>query len=181
MKIPSFEEVQEARESFLELWRLYWLENALFTWQWWLLLVTVIITWATWWKFVDKKRIHLILNFGLLMGIISLILDMIGLNHGAWGYPIRLYWAFIPPLLPYDLTYLPVVFMLVYQRFGNTALQAFIAFTVTSAIISFVFEPFFEWIGVYKPYTWKHIYSFPIYIIIACFVRFLVGIFEKRA
>jgi hypothetical protein len=43
----------------------------------------------------------------------------------------------------------------------------------------FVGESLFEWIGVYKKYTWKHVYSFPIYIALAFFVRFLVGIFEK--
>jgi hypothetical protein len=180
LKNPSFEDVQEARKNFLDIYHKYWSENALFTWQWWFLLITVVLSWIVWWKVVDKQRIHLIFNFGCLIAIISFVLDMIGLNHGAWAYPIRLYWACIPPLIPYDLTYIPVVFMLIYQRYGNNTKKAFLAFTITSAIISFIVEPFFIWIGVYRLYWWKHSYSFPIYIVIAFFVRFLVGIFEKH-
>ncbi len=119
------------------------------------------------------------LNFGFIFAIISVILDMVGVNHMAWAYPISLYWSFVPPLLVYDLTYLSVIFMLVYQRYGTNTIHALLAFTITSAIISFVFEPFFEWIGFYKSYTWKHIYSFPIYTSIACLVKFLVDFFEK--
>lgn len=44
---PMFDVVQEARKIFLEMWRKYWLENALFTWQWWFLLITVIFTLAS--------------------------------------------------------------------------------------------------------------------------------------
>lgn len=97
MRNPSFDEVQEARKHFLELWHEYWLEHVLFTWQWWLLLLVVIISWTVWWKFVDKKRIHVMLNFGFILAIISVILDMVGVNHMAWPYPICLYWSFIPP------------------------------------------------------------------------------------
>ncbi|WP_391563896.1 CBO0543 family protein [Paenibacillus cremeus] len=178
---PSFDEVNEMRKKFLDSYHEYWLENAFLTWQWWLLLITVICSWVVWWKVVDKRRIHLILNFGFLYGIISLILDMVGMNHLLWAYPIRLYWAFIPPLLPFDLSYLPIIFMLVYQRYGRkSTTKVLIAFTITSAIISFVVEPFFHWIGIYEMYKWKYIYSFPIYITLAFLVRFLVGIFERK-
>lgn len=49
---------------------------------------------------VNKNQIQLILNYGLILAFISLLLDMVGQNYGLWAYPIRLYWAFIPPLVP---------------------------------------------------------------------------------
>lgn len=178
---PSYEEVMEERKKFLALFREYWLDHAFLTWQWWSLLITTILFWILWWKFVDKTRTQLILNFGLIVAIISLILDMIGINHVAWSYPIRLYWAFIPPLLPFDLTYVPVSFMLVYQRCGNTLGSFLIAFAIVSAFFSFVIEPFLNLIGVYKTYTWKYVYSFPVYILTACISKFLVHILSSHS
>ena len=108
------------------------------------------------------------------------MLDMIGFNYGAWAYPIHLYWAFIPPLVPYDLFYLPIIFMLVYQGYGQVWKYFLIAIFITSAFISFLIEPLFIWIGIYVEYKWKHIFSFPIYILLACFVKVLVELINKK-
>lgn len=179
-RVFLFNDVQDKRLDFLASYHDFWTEHAFLTWQWWFLLITTILVWILWMKKVDKKRIHLILNYGLIIGIISLIFDMIGTNHGAWAYPIRLYWSFIPPLLPFDLTYIPVVNMLIYQRYGKKWTNYLTANFITSAIISFVIEPFFQGIGIYVTYHWKHIYSFPIYILLACFVKVVVEFINKK-
>ncbi|MFD0824505.1 CBO0543 family protein [Neobacillus sp. M.A.Huq-85] len=175
-----FKDVQDKRMDFIKSFHEYWTNNAFLTWQWWLLLLTTIIMWIIWVKNVDKERTHLILNYGLIFGIFSFIFDMIGTNHGAWAYPIRLYWAFIPPLVPFDLTYLPVIFMLIYQRYGQRWTYFLIALFFTSAVISFLIEPLFHMSGIYVMYKWKYIYSFPIYIFLACFVKVLVELINKK-
>jgi hypothetical protein len=175
-----FKDVQDKRMDFLKPFREYWINHELLTWQWWMLLITLILVWVIWVKTVDRKRTQLILNFGLFVGIISTILDMVGTNHGLWAYPIRLYWAFIPPLVPYDLAYLPVIYMLVYQRHGQRWLNFLLVMIVVSAILAFIIEPLFNWMGIYVLYKWKYIYSFPIYILLACFVKFLVELINKK-
>jgi hypothetical protein len=177
---PSFKQVNEARKAFISAYHQYWLEHSLFTWQWWFLLITAVGFWITWWILVDKTRIHTILNFGLILAIISIILDMLGMNYNAWAYPIRLYWAFIPPLLPYDLTYIPITYMLTYQRYGNSFVKSLIAFTIVSVFPSFMAESFMQWIGVYQVYNWKHIYSFLIYVLIACVSWFVVRCLSSK-
>lgn len=176
---PAFDDVNTARQYFLDVCHQYWLYHARFTWQWWFLVITITAVWVLWWRVVDKKRIHLIANFGLIFALFAVMFDMIGLNHSAWAYPIRIYWALDPPLLISNITYLPVAFMLVYQRYGGSTPKLFTAFTLTSAIISFVFEPLYSWLGIYEPITWKFIYSFPTYIALAMLVRLIVGILEN--
>lgn len=48
------------------------------------------------------------------MGIISSILDVIGIDILLRGYPIKLFFM-IPPLFPADLTVIPVAFSLAYH------------------------------------------------------------------
>jgi xanthine/uracil permease len=175
-----FKDVQDKRIKFLESYHKFWLENAFLSWQWWILLVTSILSWVIWIKFVDKKRTHLILNYGLFISGLSVTLDVIGTNHAAWAYPIHLYWAFIPPLIPFDLCYIPVIFMLVYQRYGQHWINFVIALIFTSAFISFIIEPLFHWIGIYALYRWKYIYTFPIYILMACLVKVLMELISKK-
>ncbi|MBP1930110.1 CBO0543 family protein [Ammoniphilus resinae] len=175
----SFEDVNELRRDFLDAYLEYWYEHAFLTWQWWVLLILTLLFWILWYKFVDKKRIHLVLNFGLIIGIIAFIFDMVGINHMAWGYPIRLYWAFIPPLLPFDLTYIPVSFMLIYQKYGHSWRKFMIGSLLVSGVFSFVAEPILTWMGIYQMYNWRHIYSFPIYTFIACVVKIVVDTLNK--
>ncbi|WCK55227.1 hypothetical protein PP175_04365 [Aneurinibacillus sp. Ricciae_BoGa-3] len=177
---PSFEDVNQLRRNFLNAYHVYWLKHVFLTWQWWTLLLTVILFWVVWWKFLEKTRIHEILNYGLTIGIIAFIFDMVGMNHTAWAYPIRLYWAFIPPLLPFDLTYIPVSFMLVYQRYGESWIKSIIGFAIAAAVFSFGAEPLLNWMGVYQIYKWKYIYSFPIYILMACFVKVVVYTLNRK-
>jgi hypothetical protein len=161
-KVLLFKDVQDKRLDFLKSLHEYWINNAFLTWQWWFLLLTTIIMWIVWIKNVEKKRTDLILNYGLILGVFSLIFDIIGTNHGAWAYPIRLYWAFIPPLIPFDFTYIPVIFMLVYQIFRKRWAYFLIALFLTSGVVSFLIEPLFHSIGIYVMYKWEYIYSFPI-------------------
>lgn len=177
---PSFVVVNQLRKRFLNAYHEYWLKHSFLTWQWWVLLLTVILFWVVWWRFVDKKRIHSILNYGFIIGYIAIIFDMLGMNHLLWAYPIRLYWADIPPLLPFDLSYIPTIFMLVYQRYGHNWIKSIIAFLIVSAVFSFGFEPLLKWIGIYQAYKWNHIYSFLIYFIMACSVKFLVDFLNRK-
>jgi hypothetical protein len=175
-----FEDVQSKKLNFLKAFHEFWINHAFLSWQWWFLLLTTILIWIVWIKNVDKTRTLLILNYGLIYGIFSFILDMIGTNHGAWAYPIRLYWAFMPPLVPFDLSYLPVIFMLTYQRYGRRWFNFLLALIFISAFISFIIEPLFHWMGIYVMYKWKYMYSFPIYIVLAYLVKVLVELINNK-
>jgi hypothetical protein len=130
-----------------------------------------------WIKLVDRKRILEISLFGtLLVGVIS-ILDALGMELGLWGYKYNIT-PLLPGLLPVNFSVLSVLGMFLYQYFRSWK-TFLIALTVLCCLLSFVGEPFMEYIGVYQRYGWKYWYSLPIYIVKPIVIRLMVTMLMK--
>lgn len=170
---PSFEELEKVRKEFLDLEREYWVQNDLFSFDWWFLFLLSIILWIVWWKFADKKNLTQISLYGLFVGIESVLLNVTLTNSMVWGYQNTLFYLFSPILVPYDLAMMPVVYMLAYQKFikWKTFLIANISISV---VFTFVVEPTLEWLKIYKEYNFPSIYSLLIYILIAIVSKWIV-------
>ncbi len=169
----SYKDVFDANRNFRDLAFEHWRSNELFTFDWWFLLILSIVPWFIWWKLLDKNRKTSIIMFGLFIALFSAIFEHIGENVALWwGYKTRL----IPTLtflFPFDFTFLPVSFMLVYQFFNKW--RSFVkGMLVLSLGGAFVFEPLLHWMDIYVLYTWKYVYSFPIYFAMGIFFKWLV-------
>jgi hypothetical protein len=164
--VLSFEELEQIRELYNQQAFINWLRVDLFSVNWWLLLIIFVVPWIIWWKIVDRKRLAEILIYGMLIGIISTLLCIIGYNLMLWGYPNRLISFLMPPLFPIVLTVLPVMYMLMYQYF-QSKFAFIIASLIMSAFAAFVAEPIFVKMQMYVEYHWTHLYSFPIYFLMA--------------
>lgn len=149
-----------------------WLRNDVFGFRWWLLLGVFAVSVYAWLRMADKSRLSEIGMFAVLVGIITLVLDELGVEMTLWDYPTDLIPLF-PPLTAIDLASLPMVYSLIFQRFGTW--KSFIMATIfMAALFCFVLEPIFVWVGVYQTLTWKYQYGFPIYITMAIVIRWLV-------
>ncbi|SDE29386.1 hypothetical protein SPACI_048760 [Sporomusa acidovorans DSM 3132] len=74
-----------------------------------------------------------------------------------------------------DTSVLPITYMLIYQY--NSKWSSFlIAIVIMSAFFSFIAEPFLVWLGIYELITWKHYYSFPLYILYGVILKFIVDL-----
>lgn len=174
----SFEEIIEIQNKSIEAQQQHWLNNELFTFQFWLLIVILIIPWLIWWKLVDRKRLMEILVYGLLVHTLVTVLDEIGCQLNLWEYRYDIEPLF-PRLIPINFTALPIVYMFLYQYFNKW--KYFLAANViAAAIMSFIIEPIFVWLDIYELFGWKHVYSFPIYIIIAIFFKLAMKIIFKK-
>ncbi|WP_166238297.1 CBO0543 family protein [Paenibacillus turpanensis] len=143
---------------------IYYREHELFTWQWWFLIALTIVPWLLWFLVRRKDIQARLLLGGLFSALIALVLDLIGSQFGVWRYGIKAVPS-VPPLIPYDLTLIPVTYMLVRQYCKSDAV--FVRGTlVLSAGAAFVFEPILEYINVYHSHYWEHYFSFPIYFLI---------------
>ena len=167
----------EAKKNYRDISMEHWLSAEVWQWQWWISLALAVIPLYIWWKLLDKKRIFEICVYGLLVNIFASYLDVVGSEFVWWDYPIRLI-PNLPRLLPIDFTVIPVVYMLVYQYFPKWKSFIIVNFIV-SAIFSFAMEPLMIWMNLYKLETWKLIYSFPIYILIAVICKATVNAFQK--
>lgn len=171
---PSYDDIQEIRRTLREATNEHWLYNDLFRGNWWLNLVLTFVPWIIWWKIVDKEKVFQILTYGLLVSILSILLDIIGVNLVWWGYPDKLL-PMVPPVFPIDITIVPIINMLLYQYFPTW--KSFLkAKIVVAAAYSFIFEPVLVKMNLYALHTWKHWYSFPTYIIMALSLRWVVGL-----
>lgn len=154
----------QQQKILTHLWAQYWLKNEVFTLTWWILLTITVLPWFLWWKYVDKKRITHIFLYGLCVVVIVTLLDILGRNRTLWTY-----WYELQPLTPHlevaDYTILPITYMMIYQYFAKWK-SFLLVDTCFSLISSFIIEPTAVWLGIYSEINWKHIYSFPIYILI---------------
>lgn len=168
----SYEDVKDAREQLRDVSMQDWLQNALFTWQWWMLVAATIIPWILWIHYVDKKRIRDIFTFGLLLCAFSCLLDNLGTFFVLWGYEIKL----IPlplQLIPADFTVIPVTYMFIYQWWParKTLIPAAIG---VSAFFAYVVEPVFQVVDIYRDHPpWNHTLSFLGLTLVAMISRFI--------
>ncbi len=168
----SFEEIIKARRELQDLTVAHWLQDDLYKWTWWLNVVLTIAPWIIWWKLVDRKRVLEILAYGLLVTMTSTLMDEWGTQAVFWGYPDVML-PFIPRLFPIDYVLIPVIYMLVYQYFSEWK-PFIIASVILAAVFAFALEKAMEGLGLYQLYTWKSIYSFPIYFALAVFWKWVV-------
>jgi len=170
--VPSHEMIFELEKQLTHTRIENWLKQDLFSFQWWLLLAVLIIPWFIWWRYVDKTRLTEITLYGAITLILAAFLDAILSELVIWEYNhyVIPLW---PRLISADFTLLPVTYMFIYQYFRQWK-QFLLGMFVVSALYSFVGEPLLIWLDIYKLHGWKHIYSFPIYIVMAVIVKWLV-------
>lgn len=165
----SYEKIEYIQKTLVQLEIQYWLENSLFTSAWWVLLASAIIPWMIWIKYVDRSKFPEIILFGMLWMIFAIVLDEISSTWMLWSYPRKLF-PTIPPLIPADLTIVPVMFMFVYQ-YTATVKMYMIWSIIVSALFSFVIEVIFVHFDLFKMYQWEHWYSFISFIIVAAIIK----------
>jgi hypothetical protein len=149
-----------------------WLQEDLFHFRWFFLIGVFVFSAFLWWKLVDKSRLPEITLHAGLTAIITLILDEIGEELTLWEYPSDIL-AIFPPLSAVDLASLPMIYSLIYQYF-TTWKSFFRATLIMATIFCFILEPLLVWTDFYQVLKWKYYYGFPIYILMAIFIRWLV-------
>lgn len=152
----------------------YWLNYSAFKWTWWFLLFWTIFPLFIWWKFIDRKRFLEISFFGVLISICAGILDSAGVFNLLWTYPYSIV-SFLPNFFPIDYVVLPVVFMLIYQKYSGWK-GYIIVVTIVSSFLSLVLDPVIVWMNLYQPLAWQYIYSVPVFVFMSCFCKWLTMI-----
>ncbi|MDE5413639.1 CBO0543 family protein [Alkalihalobacterium chitinilyticum] len=154
-----FKQLHEINNEHIQLWT----EYVLFTWQWWLGLGLTIIPWIVWVIYRKKDSTLRLLSAGFFMMFIASWLDSLGIQLGFWEYHYEVI-PFIPAFIPWDLSLIPVMTMVVLQI--KPHVSRYIKGFLFALIAAYAAEPFFIWVGLYNPFTWEHIYSLPIFFIL---------------
>lgn len=164
--------IVQVQSIFTDMRLEQWLQDIVFTWQWWLLVALLIAPWIVWRTLIDKKRLTTIILLGMFVLATVSWMDDLGTDLILWYYPYKLV-PIYPQLIPINYAVLPVTYMLVYQYFSQW--RSYItAITIMAALFSFVAEPALVYLGIYKVLKWQFYYSFPIYLLIGISHRWLV-------
>jgi hypothetical protein len=178
LKNLNHENIQVLQSKLEELETQYWIEYNLFSFQWWLLLIVLILPWVIWSRYVERKRRKEILLFGALLIILVGLLDELGISLNLWSYPYKLT-NLIPRLTAIDYGMIIVAHMFIYQYFREWK-SFIIANMILAAIFTFIAEPITVWLGIYKLDNWEYIYSFPIYILKTALIKWIVDVHLEK-
>ncbi|WP_235998326.1 hypothetical protein [Heyndrickxia sporothermodurans] len=74
-------------------------KNEFLTWEWWILVVFLVVPWVIWAKLVKRYIILEILLFGTIIIITTTLLDVVGAQYSFWDYPLHSYLLFPGPFL----------------------------------------------------------------------------------
>lgn len=175
--MPLWKKILEHQDKMAELRKVHFLQDVLWSYQWWILVAATIVLWALWVILLDRTRLRNILIVGLLAMGFALVLDDIGLSMALWNYPYKIVF-FSTRLSPVDMVILPVTFMLIYQYFRGWV--TYILFCILfSAFASFIAEPLFVKLNMYDLLQWKFMYSAPIYVGIGIIIKGAVDLTER--
>ena len=149
-----------------------WINNDIFTFRWWILLLSFVIPWFIWYNLVDKGRLKEMLLYLLSTSGIAILLDETGIALGMWAYPVNLI-PILPRLITVNYSTVPIIFVLIYQYFPGWK-PFIIANIILSLVFSFILEPILVWMDLYDLVTWKYVYSVPMYLFAAIILKWIV-------
>ncbi|AIF53094.1 CBO0543 family protein [Pelosinus sp. UFO1] len=147
----------------IDLWDLnytQWKTQILFSPIWWSYITIIVISYAIWWKLVDKRRLTQLLLFGSLVSVGRILIDIIGSNMNLWSYNIRES-PFIPSPFLHNFTISPLAFMLLLQY--TSSWKSFIIWNaVITGVYSFVLNPIMISLHILTLYKWNYFYAFAV-------------------
>lgn len=144
----------------------YWITEELFSVRWWGQLIFVIFTYTLCFYLIDKKRFTEILLFGALVAVMVGVVDTFAANFVLWSFTVR-FFPIAPSVFLYDLTLVPLYYMLVYQ-YTSSWKQYLIWEAIAAGLMSFFFLPMLAFLKVYQIHNWSYFYNF--------LVLFFIGI-----
>lgn len=149
-----------------------WLQSDFFHPLWWILLALFIMSAYLWWKLADKSKLSELTLYTAIIILFIIVLDELGEELSLWYYSVDITPLF-PPISAVNITSMPLIYMLIYQRFRSWK-SFVIATAAMSVVFCFVFEPIFVWSGIYTKLAWKSYYGLPLYFFIAVASKFMV-------
>lgn len=176
---PSAEQIAEMVRLLTQARIENWLGESVGSWHWWVLFGVSTLPWLFWIKHADRRQIHELTLFGVLMILGALTLDQLGYELSLWSYPFSFIPIF-PHLASADYTVLPVVYMLVYQYYPTWRSFFWVSVGIAFAF-SFLAEPLLSKLGFYVLIKWAYWASFIIYIPLGLSARWITKLLMDTA
>ena len=147
--------ITEANQSIVDAV----MNGFLFTWQWWIALGMIVVPWTIWLILRDRESSARLFSAGLLVMVLSEILDTFGVSYGKWAYPVKVF-PVATINFSFRLSVIPVLVMFFLQY--KPRINPFIKAVLFGGIGAYVGMPILSMIDLYKKVDWAYTYSFVI-------------------
>ncbi|MGG1514277.1 CBO0543 family protein [Paenibacillus oryzisoli] len=156
----------------------HWYNHELFTSNWWIILLFNFVLFGLLILLADRRRTSTIAVAFLIALAIVGTFDETGTYMGRWIYPYE-FLPFSARLNAVNFLAIPSIIALVYQWF--TRWSSFLLATVIYSILnSYIGEPIFVHLGIYKLTNWTYTGSFLVMLLIPIVVKYLTDVISQN-
>lgn len=149
--LEQFEKAVKLRAESTQIFMDAWKQSSVFySFEFWLIVAIFLVPLLILVFKIDRSNIFLIGFYGYSINFIGSMINLIGVNLGFWNYPIQMIPAI--PSIAYDTSLVPVTYMFIYQWSLNKNKNYFILALIASIIFSFLIEPLFSSLNLFKLY-----------------------------
>ncbi|WP_312098371.1 CBO0543 family protein [Niallia sp.] len=161
-----FDRLVSIQEKYTKEAQEYWsMYSGLDTWQFWVIVLMLVVPLIVLIFAIDRKRIFIVGFFGFAVHMLFSYVDAIGIRFGLWEYPYQLL-----PFLPsfsLDGSIIPIAIMLVFQWTLKHDKNFYLYATLLAIVFGFGFKPLLTAIGLFESYKWVNFfYIFLIYLLL---------------
>lgn len=167
-QLKFLNKIRSISEEITQVQREYWqLYTDFATWQFWVLVIMLVLPLIILFVFIDKHYMLLLGFFGLNYHIWFAYTNSVGIRLGLWEYPYHL----IPflPSFSLDAALVPVLFMLLYQWTIHHKKNIYLYSILLSAILAFILKPMMVYFHFFHMHKWIN-YSYLFLFYIAFFI-----------
>ncbi|MGP4063433.1 CBO0543 family protein [Oceanobacillus sp. M65] len=156
----------------------YWRNHSSFdTWQFWLHVMFLLVPLVILYFKIDRKKALLIGFFGFNVHVWFTYIDTFGAKLGFWSYPFQLM-PTITVSLGLDVSFIPVIFMLLYQWVINHDKNYYVYFAGLCLFISFILKPLLSMFDLFildNGANYLHILIG--YLVVMCLSKWITNLF----
>ncbi|MBC8014489.1 MAG: hypothetical protein H7X79_01945 [Sporomusaceae bacterium] len=137
-----------------------WISGEFLSFQWFVLVGVLIVTYTIWLKLVDTRRITEILLVGSLSTVAFMVLDMVLAHYlGLWQYEISLT-PIEPPVFMVSISIAPILHMLSLQY--TSSWKGYLLWSgISMAFLAFILLPVYGILGIFLMHKgWNYMYHF---------------------
>lgn len=135
----------------------------------WGVIAVIVVAYTGWYRLTDKRRLADLLLFGSLLAVMRMITDVAGVSSGFWYYKVRIL-PMAPSIFLYNLTIIPLTFMLV-QQYSSNWKQFFVWTGAACTFVCFGILQTLVRIDLLVLMHWNYVYAFIVMYIEAIVAR----------
>ncbi|MCM3708493.1 MULTISPECIES: hypothetical protein [Cytobacillus] len=176
-RIKDFDHIVKMGTEGQKALNVYWMEHSIYTsFEYWFMVMLFIIPLIVLFFKIDKSKLFFMGFYGYSIHMLFGYIDLFNKNYGFVNYPFPM----IPmlPGLSLDSSFVPVIFMLVYQWTLKHKKNYYVYTALTSAVLAFIFKPLLIGLGLFRIYGNKNsLYLFVCYLIVVILAKVIMDVF----